>query len=674
MSEDLQKIKDEIEELRNKINRHDYLYYVLAQPEIEDYEYDRLMKRLEELESQHENLITPDSPTQRVSGQPTKEFPVVRHRKPMMSLSNTYNEEEIRDFDRRVRGLLDPGESYQYTCELKIDGVAMSLLYQDGLLVRAATRGDGEQGDEVTNNVRTIRSIPMRLQTDNPDLRSIEVRGEIYYYRDDLITLNKEREEKGELLFANPRNAAAGSLKLQDSRIVAQRPLKMFCYWIDTLEPSGSIKTQYDGIKQLEELRFPVNRHYRLCNNIDEVIAYWKEWEQKRDTLPHDIDGVVAKVNSLEQQNRLGSTAKSPRWAIAFKFKAEQAETILNDIIWQVGRTGVVTPVAVLEPVKLAGSTISRATLHNVDELERLDVRLGDHVILEKGGDVIPKVVRVLKEKRPPDSQLYQPPTECPVCHSRLVRNPDEVALRCENVRCPEQVARRIEHFASRRAMDIEGLGEKVVVLLLENKLISDFGDLYRLQKENIAELERMGEKSAENLLEGIEKSKQQPLSRVIFSLGIPFVGEGAARLLAKHFHSLDGLMEAGEEELAEIDGVGEKTAHSIREFFKNEENQEVISELRAAGVRFSEDVAAAKDLDEKFDGKSFVLTGALQNFSRDEAGEIIRRRGGKVSSSVSAKTDYVIVGADPGSKYEKAQKLGVRILTEEEFMQLLGK
>ncbi len=673
MSGDKNKIKEEIERLRREIRRHDYLYYVLAQPEITDYEYDMLMKRLEELERQYPEFITPDSPTQRVSGEPTKEFPVVRHRKPMLSLSNTYNEAEVRDFDRRVRSLLKPGESYEYVCELKIDGVAMSLLYQDGLLVRGATRGDGEQGDDVTNNVKTIRSIPLRLETNDPVLANIEVRGEVYMYRKDLEKLNEERLAAGEPPFANPRNAAAGSLKLQDPREVARRHLRMFCYWIDPLAENHRITSQYQSLKVLEELKFPVNPNYRLCRNIDEVVAFWREWQEKRDTLPYDIDGVVVKVNSLEQQERLGTTAKSPRWAIAFKFKAEQAITRLKEIVWQVGRTGVVTPVAILEPVQLVGTTVSRATLHNVEEIQRLDVRVGDYVILEKGGDIIPKVVRVVKEKRPQGLPPTEPPRECPVCHSPLVKHPGEVALRCENVACPAQVARRIEHFASRKAMDIEGLGEKVVDLLLENDLIHDYGDLYYLKKEEIARLERMGEKSAENLIRAIEKSKQQPLERLIFALGIPFVGEGAARLLAERYKSLDELMQAREEELAEIEGIGEKTASSIRQFFNNPHNREVIEKLRRAGVRFTREEETPAQTDERFAGKTFVFTGALSRYSRDEAAELVRQRGGKVSNSVSRKTDYVVVGTDPGSKYRKAQQLGVRILSEQEFYEMLG-
>ena len=671
--EDKEKIRQEMERLRQEIRRHDYLYYVLAQPEISDYEYDMLLKRLEELEQQYPEFITPDSPTQRVAGEPTKEFPVVRHRKPMLSLANTYNEEEVRDFDRRVRTLLRPGETYEYVCELKIDGVAMSLIYENGVLVRGATRGDGEQGDDVTNNIKTIRSIPLKIESDKPYLLNIEVRGEVFFHREALDKLNEERIANGEPPFANPRNAAAGSLKLQDPREVARRPLRMFCYYLDPLVADHPIQAQYECLKLLEELKFPVNRHHKLCRNIDEVIAFWRQWQKKKDTLPYDIDGVVVKVNRLEQQTRLGATAKSPRWAIAFKFPTEQAMTQLVDIQWQVGRTGIVTPVAHLRPVQLLGTTVSRASLHNVDEIRRLDVRIGDYVVLEKGGEIIPKIIRVVKEKRSPEAQPYQPPTTCPACGSPLVRYEGEVALVCENVRCPAQVARRIEHFASRRAMDIEGLGEKVVELLLKNQLINDYGDLYYLKAQDIAILERMGEKSAQNLLQAIEASKRRALDKVIFALGIRYVGEGAARLFAEHFKSLDKLMGASVEELAQIPGIGWKTAKSVFDFFRREANLKVIEKLRQAGVTFKMAEEKPVAMDNRFFQKTFVFTGTLSRYSREQASRLIEERGGMVSNSVSRKTDYVVVGTDPGSKLQKAQRLGVRILTEEEFYQMLG-
>lgn len=667
-----EKIREEIEKLRAEINRHDYLYYVLAQPEISDQQYDMLMKRLEELEKKYPQFISPDSPTQRVSGEPTKIFPVVRHRKPMLSLANTYNEEEIRDFDRRVKSLLAPNESYEYVCELKIDGLAVSLIYENGIFQRAATRGDGEQGDDVSKNVKTIRSLPLRLHTSKDFVKNIEVRGEVYLHREDLIQLNKERVENGELPFANPRNAAAGSLKLQDPRLVAQRPLKMFCYWIEPLSENHPIKTHYDGLHILRELRFPVNPHYRLCKNISEVIQFWDEWQKKREEIPYDIDGIVVKVNLLQQQLRLGSTAKSPRWAIAFKFQTEQTETQLKDIVWQVGRTGVVTPVAILEPVQLLGTTVSRATLHNAEELQRLDVRIGDYVVLEKGGDVIPKVVKVVLEKRKSHLKPYIPPTTCPVCRSPLIRETGEVALRCTNVGCPEQVARRIEHFASRRAMDIEGLGEKIIDLLLKNGLIKDYGDLYFLQHEQIANLERLGDKSARKLLEAVEKSKKRPLERVIFALGIPYVGEGAARLLAQNFHSLDALSKASEEQIDSIAGIGETTAHSVHTFLVNPDNQKVIKKLKEAGVNLQETRQMERKEVEAVKDKVFVFTGGLSGLSRDEAADLVRQKGGKVASSVSTQTDFVVVGDEPGSKYQKALQLGIKILSEEEFLKLI--
>lgn len=664
--------KSQIEKLRKEIIHHDYLYYVLAQPEIEDYQYDQLMKRLEELEALFPEFISTDSPSQRVSGEPTKTFSVVSHRSPMMSLSNTYSELDIRDFDRRIRSLLDEDEIFEYVCELKIDGLAISLIYEDGVLSRAATRGDGEQGDEVTNNVKTIRSIPLCLETEKKFLKNIEVRGEIYFYRDDLIPLNDDRQKNGEIPFVNPRNAAAGSLKLQDPRQVAKRPLKMFCYGIEPLAEDHPVSHHDGGLALLKELHFPVNPHYARCQTVEEVIHFWKEWQQKRNTVPYDIDGIVAKVNNYQQQKRLGSTAKSPRWSIAFKFKAEQKETELEDITWQVGRTGVVTPVAILKPVKLMGSTVSRATLHNVEELERLDVRIGDTLLLEKGGDVIPKVVQVNLKKRPANSKPYQPPRSCPACHSPLVKETGEVALRCENVACPEQVSRRIEHFASRRAMDIEGLGDKIVDLLLENHLIEDYADLYLLKKESVAALERMGEKSAENLIAAIGESSHKALEKVIFALGIPFVGEGAARLLASQFGSVADLADASEEAMSSIDGIGEKTAQSIRLFFSNSSNQMVIKKLKQAGVMLSKTKSAAPAIKQALTGKTFVFTGALESLSRDKAAERVRFFGGQASSSVSQKTDYVISGSSAGSKYQKAVELGVKILSEEEFLALL--
>ena len=673
---DKREAKQEIEKLRSELNEHDYNYYVLANPSVSDYQYDMMMKRLEALEADFPEFDAPDSPTKRVSGEPTKIFQVVRHQKPMLSLSNTYNEEEIRDFDRRVKSLLKDGEEFEYVCELKIDGVAMSLIYENGYLVRAVTRGDGEQGDDVTNNVKTIRSLPLKIETDNEALQNIEVRGEVYYPRAEFDKLNEERVAAGEFAFANPRNSASGTLKMQDASIVAKRPLRMFCYYLDSLSGAPPTETHFEAVNTIKALRFPVNPNARLCKTVDDVIAYWKEWEVKKDSLNYEIDGVVVKVNRFEQHTRLGATAKSPRWAIAFKFATEQAETTLEDIQWQVGRTGNVTPVAHLTPVLLLGTTVSRATLHNMDEIERLDVRIGDRVIIKKGGEIIPKIIRVVTDQRKPESQAYSAPTNCPVCDTELVRPEGEVALVCENVACEAQVAGRVIHFAARKAMDIDSLGEKLVELLLKENIIKDYGDLYYLKEktEQIANLERMGEKSVEKLIDGVEASKAKPLSRLIFGLGIHYVGEGAAKLLANHFHSIDKMKDASLEEIAEIQGIGDKTAESIKDFFSNEENIAVIEKLRKAGLPFSEDAPEASgEVDERFAGKSFVFTGALSRFTRDEAGEAAERRGGKVVKSVSKKTDYVVVGENAGSKHQKALQLGITILTEDEYAAMLG-
>ncbi|MGH1364405.1 MAG: NAD-dependent DNA ligase LigA [Calditrichia bacterium] len=670
------KAKEEIEQLRQALNDHDHSYYVLAQPTISDYEYDMMMKKLEALEKEFPQYASEHSPSKRVSGTPTKNFPVVKHIKPMLSLSNTYNEEEIRDFDRRVRELLGDGTDYQYVCELKIDGAAMSLVYRNGRMERAATRGDGEQGDEVTNNVKTIRSLPLELKNAEPELQNLEVRGEVYFPLDKFAKLNQKRVEEGEPPYANPRNSAAGTLKLQDSQEVDRRPLRMFCYYFDQLGNKDTITHHLDAIQTLERLRFPVNPEYKLCKSVDEVIAYWTHWSGARHDLNYDIDGIVVKVNSFTQQQILGATAKSPRWAIAFKFATESAETVLHDIQWQVGRTGAVTPVAVLEPVLLLGTTVARASLHNADEIARLDVRIGDRVLIEKGGEIIPKIVDVLSERRPVEGlKKYEPPKTCPVCETPLIKPEGEVALVCENRFCAAQVAGAISHFASRKALDIDGLGEKAVELLVEKELIKDYGDLFSLTIEMIAGLERMGEKSAANLLQGLEQSKSRPLSRLIFGLGIRYVGSGAARLLSDAFHSIDAIANATEEQLAAVEGIGEKTAISVKKFFSSDVNRLVLHKLRDADMPFSEEPPAENntEINEAISGKTFVFTGTLEKLKRDEAAERVLRLGGKVSGSVSKKTGYVVVGADPGSKFRKAQQLGVAILTENEFIELTG-
>mgnify|MGYP001615961237 FL=1 len=661
-----------IEELRTLLREHDYRYYALAQPTISDREYDRLMRELIELERTHPDLVTPDSPSQRVGGQPTKEFPTVAHTVPMLSLSNTYNEEEVTDFDRRVRSMLGK-DPIRYVCELKFDGVAISLLYDGGILVRGATRGDGTQGDDITQNLKTIRSIPLRSMGKKKGLETFEVRGEVYMKRDDFQKMNEERELAGERPFINPRNSAAGTLKLQDPKIVATRPLNFVAYYL-RLE-AVELASHYENLKILRELGFPASEHSRLCRNLDEVIRYWKEWEDRREDLPYDIDGVVVKVDSLRQQDRLGMIAKSPRWAIAFKFAARKATTLLRDIKLQVGRIGTITPVAELDPVFVGGTTVSRATLHNEDYIEELDIRLGDAVVVEKGGDVIPKVSSVVLEKRPRGTKPFVMPGKCPECGSRISRPAGEANYYCENSECPAQVRARIEHFAHRGAMDIEGLGEAVVDQLVSLGFIRSYADLYELHKkrDQLVKLERWGEKSVDNLLEAIEESKKRPFSRVLFAIGIRHVGAGVVQLIVNEYRSVDKLMQASQEELQQIQGIGPRIAESIRRFFGDRHNQRIIERLRKAGLQFGEKQrrASAGSL---LVGKTLVLTGTLSSFTREEAKRRIEELGGKVASSVGENTDYVVVGEEPGSKLDKAKKLGVQTLDEESFLKLIKK
>ncbi|MCB9057185.1 MAG: NAD-dependent DNA ligase LigA [Calditrichae bacterium] len=662
-------IKNRINQLRNEINDHDYKYYVLAQPDISDYDYDHLMKELLELEKKHPEFISEDSPTQRVSGEPTKEFPTVAHRFPMLSLANTYNEEEFRDFDKRIRNILGETVTIEYIAELKIDGLAISLLYRDGLFIRGATRGDGTQGDDITPNLRTIRSIPLKIRKTSVLANEFEVRGEVYLPRRKFDQINKEREEQGEELYMNPRNVAAGTLKIQDASVVAARGLQIFVYSLHANNENTN-SFHYENLLHLKEAGFPVNPHLKKCAAIEEVIAYVNLWESKRATLPYDIDGIVVKVNSIAQQLELGSTAKSPRWAIAYKFKALKAETIIRDVTWQVGRTGIVTPVAELQPVVLAGTTVSRATLHNVDEIKRKDIRVGDLVFVEKGGDIIPKVVEVVVEKRNSESRELAIPEYCPACGTTLKRIEGEAALRCFNFDCPEQVSRRIEHFAARGAMDIGGMGTAMVDILVEKGLIKNVADLYILKKEDIAALERMGDKSAENLINGLKESKNQPLSRLIFALGIPYIGTTAAKLLSKHFGSLNALQNSSMEEIASIDGIGGKMAQSVVDFFENSANLIIVKRLTEYGLTVEE--KNQRSSGGKFDGLTFVLTGALPSMTREEASALIEEYGGKTSSSVSAKTNYVLAGEKAGSKLEKAEKLGINIINEDDFRAML--
>ncbi len=667
------KIEKRIEELREKIRENDYKYYVLSEPSISDFEYDMLVKELEKLEAENPHLITPDSPTQRVGKDLTKEFKPVTHKVPMLSLANTYSEEELFDFDRKVRNGLPSGEKVEYVVEPKIDGASVSLNYVNGILKTAATRGDGTVGEEITANVKTIKSVPLKLKKLKSlkyKLNDFEARGEIFMKVKDFLKLNKEREELGEKLFANPRNSSAGTLKLQDPKVVAKRPLNIFLYMLVSNEEE--FETQFNNLKILKELGFNVNKEYTLCKNIDEVLDACRHLEEKRETLEYEIDGAVIKVNSIRQQKILGSIAKSPRWAVAFKFKAKQAFTTLNKITWQVGRTGAVTPVAELEPVFLSGSTISRATLHNFDEITRKDIREGDKVVLEKGGDVIPKVVAVVLGDRKKNSKPVKPPDNCPVCGSKLYKPENEVAYYCDNTECPAQIKGRLEHFAARGAMDIEGLGEALIDLFVEKDFLHTYADIYDLKnrKDDLVAIDRLGEKSVTNLLTSIEESKKQPFEKVLFALGIRYVGAGAARKLADHFLSIDNLMQASEEDISKVHEIGPSISNSVRDFFSNEKNLKIIKRLKDHGLNFSS--RKKSTVNSFFTNKTFVLTGTLLKFSRDEASEKIISLGGKVSSSVSKKTDYVLAGENAGSKLDKAKSLGINVLNEEEFLELL--
>ncbi|HEX7356140.1 MAG TPA: NAD-dependent DNA ligase LigA [Ignavibacteriaceae bacterium] len=666
-------VEKKIKELREQIIKHDYNYYVLAQPAISDENYDKLVKELEKLETENPELITPDSPTQRVGKDLTKEFNPVKHKIPMLSLANTYDEQDLFDFDRRVKESLSDSEQVEYVVELKIDGASVSINYVNGILKTAATRGDGTTGEEITNNIKTIRSIPLTIDLNKEKkfkLKNFEVRGEVYMRIADFEGLNKERENKGEKLFANPRNSTAGTLKLQDPKIVAGRKLQVFLYSIISLDEE--LQSQEENLRLLSKLGFTVNPHYKVCKNINEVLSVCNKFEEMRDTLEYEIDGAVIKVNSIHQQKILGSIAKSPRWAVAYKFKAKQAFTKLNDITWQVGRTGAITPVAELEPVKLAGSTISRATLHNYDEIQRKDIRVGDTVVLEKGGDVIPKIVSVVLSERPKKSSQTLPPDKCPVCGSKLFKPENEVAFYCENPECSAQIKGRIIHFASRGAMDIEGLGDALVDLFVDKGFIKHFSDIYKLKnrRAELIQIERLGEKSIDNLLQAIEKSKAQPFYKVLFALGIRYVGSGAAQKIADHFNSIDDIIASSQDEISAIYEIGPSISKSIKQFFSDKKNIKLIEELRKSGLNFNSE--KKEIIQSALTDKTFVLTGTLSTMSRDEAGAKIIKLGGKVSSSVSKNTDYVVAGEKAGSKLSKAESLGVKILDESTFLKML--
>jgi DNA ligase (NAD+) len=662
-------LRKQAEGLRTRLRDHDYRYYVLAEPVVSDEEYDRLMRELVALEERYPDLKTPDSPTQRVGGAPAKEFEAVSHAVPMLSLSNTYSEEEVREFDRRVRGALK-GEACQYVCELKVDGVAVSLVYRGGVMVRGATRGDGVQGDDVTQNIKTIRSVPLSVRSQVKGIRDFEVRGEVFMTRTDFERMNKERSKLGERSFVNPRNSAAGTLKLQDSKVVARRPLKFISYYLRAED--GNLQSHNENLAILKKIGFPVSEHTQRCRTIEQVVEYWSRWERNRDDLPYDIDGVVVKVDDLRQQERLGAIAKSPRWAIAFKFASRKQETVLKNILLQVGRVGTITPVAELEPVFVGGSTVSRATLHNEDYIRELDIRPGDVVTVEKGGDVIPKVSAVVKEKRKGGLRQFRMPPVCPECGSPISRPENEANYYCENTECPAQVKARIEHFAHRGSMDIEGLGEAVVDQLVSLGYLKNYADLYdlRRKRDDLLQLDRWGKKSVENLLEAVEKSKKRPFFRLLFALGIRHVGAGVAQLLADHFRSMDELMKASRDDLDHVQGVGPQIAESVLRFFADTHNRRLVERLRKSGLQFEHAISERSSALLK--DKTFVLTGTLGTMAREEAKELIEGLGGKVASSVSSKTDYVVVGEDAGSKLVKAKKLGVTLLQEDEFLQLV--
>jgi DNA ligase (NAD+) len=664
-------IEKEIEKLRNDIRYHEYRYYVLDNPEISDFEFDKLMRRLQELEARNPELVTPDSPTQRVGGQPAEEFPKVQHSVPMLSLDNTYSVDELKDFDRRVRELSGRSK-VEYVGELKLDGLSMALTYEDGVLTHGVARGDGVEGEDVTANVKTIRSVPLRIDPKRSEVignpRRFEARGEVIMPRKAFEQTNAQREAAGEARFANPRNAAAGSMRQLDSRIVAQRKLDMFLYYllVDNREP---LREHWQNLEALVKMGFKVNPNRRLCKSFEELMDYIQEWESKRDGLEYEIDGIVVKVNDIRLWEELGTTAKSPRWAIAYKYAARQATTRVMDIRAQVGRTGTLTPVADLEPVDVGGVTVSHATLHNMDEIARLGVKIGDAVLIQRAGEVIPQVVKVVKQA--PEGREFSMPKQCPVCGGDVHRAEGEVAYRCVNSACPARLKESLLYFAGRRAMNIDGLGEALVDQLVDKGLVRDVADLYALTHEQVANLERMGDKSAGNLREEIDNSKKASLARLIFALGIRFVGERTGQLLADHFASLDKLAKATEEELLEVEEVGPRVAESILEFFRAPQNLKVIEKLRKAGLQFES--AKVHKPEGNLAGKQFVLTGTLPRYSRDEAKKMIEEAGGRVTGSVSKKTDYVVVGADPGSKLDKARSLGVKTIEEGELLKLLG-
>jgi len=663
-----------IEELTRELNEYNYQYYVLANPTISDYDFDQKLKELEELERLFPQFLDPDSPTQKVGGDITQRFSTVRHRWPMLSLSNTYSEQELRDFDTRVRKAI--GNDFEYVCELKFDGLSISLTYENGVLKRAVTRGDGIQGDDVTTNVRTIKKIPNRLRVDGyPDL--FEIRGEIFMHRAAFQRLNNERIENGEMAYANPRNFAAGTIKLQNSAEVARRPLDCFLYFLYSDNRNRLFTNHWDSLQAVKSWGFHVSEHTALCSSIDDVLAFIAKWEAARYDLSYDIDGIVIKVNDYGQQEELGFTAKSPRWAISYKYKAEQVETLFQSVSYQVGRTGAVTPVANLKPVLLAGTTVKRASLHNANEIERLDLREGDTVFVEKGGEIIPKVMGVNLLKRSPGALPILYPLLCPVCGTPLIRKDGEAVHYCPNEDgCPPQIVGRMQHFIGRKAMDIEGMGDETIETFFRQDLLHNITDIYRLKdkQDQLIQLERFGQKSIDNMISGIEKSKEKPFEKVLFALGIRYVGETVAKKLAQHFGTIDALMAASKEEIQSVYEIGERIAESVSEYFANETHRQQIEQLRQDGLQLAIVEKETERLGDALMGKSFVISGVFEQFSREELSTLIESHGGKLLSSISGKLDYLVAGDKMGpSKLSKAEKLGIPIISEKELLQLIG-
>jgi len=662
--------KRKIERLRKLIRHHETLYYVQDQPAISDREYDLLMRELQDLEEKFPESVTPDSPTQRVGGKVAKRFTAVAHKTPMLSLDNAFSVDELKEFHQRVvKGLENvSSEDIEYFVELKFDGLAVTLTYENGVFIQGATRGNGKEGEDITANLRTIKSIPLNISTDKEKYGTLEVRGEVFMRRESFRELNKSREADDEAPFANPRNAAAGSLRLLDSSITAKRKLDIFVYGMGSTEPMP-FKSHDEIQAALKNLGFKLNTNRHVCGSIEEVLPYIEKWQMEKDTLGYDVDGLVIKVNSLEYQKKLGATSKFPRWAVAYKYEAEKAETEVEDIICQVGRTGAITPVAILKPVYVSGSTVSRATLHNEDEIRKKDIRIGDRVLIEKAGEIIPRVVEVIKSKAKRGTP-FKMPVKCPDCQSTLLRPEEEAILRCVNYDCPAQFKERLFHFASRNAMDIDHFGPAIIEQLVDKGWVKNFSDLYKLDPQNVARLERMAEKSAQNLIEAIEKSKSAGLARLLHALGIRHVGQRAAMILARHFHSMTKLQNAKQEDLEFVMEIGGTVAESLAVYFKQISNQEEIKRLAECGVEVE---ITGELVGTALSGKQFVLTGSLESLTRDEAKEKIAALGGRVTSTVSKKTDYVVVGTDPGSKVEKAKKLGIEVVTEKKLKQMLG-